>query len=53
MKLSQALKMVLVLLLWGLLKSEGPSDPFEHSSVVLHLIGFSALPCLHVMRWTG
>ena len=34
---------VLVLLLWGLLKSQGPSEPFEHSSVVLHLIGFFGL----------
>lgn len=34
---------VLVLLLWGLLKSEGPPEPFRHSSVVLHLIGFFGL----------
>ena len=33
----------LVLLVWGLLNSQGPPEPIAHSSVVLHMIGFFGL----------
>lgn len=34
---------VLALLTWGLLRPEGPHEPFQHAAVLLHVVGFFAL----------
>ena len=34
---------VLVLLTWGVLRPDGPHEPFQHAAVLLHVLAFFAL----------